>query len=259
MTWPWSQGPAAKLACPAQKKYMITQTNSHWEVHPSPKVDGNHQIERHELFLHKSACLLLFLLTRQCTWNLSSLSTPGRPELKPAAQVGWDDLLRSTASITNFWIRFQSHVVNLLSNICSWLLSLPLSHKSLPTAVVQLYGLSRRCQFFSFPWPPPHHKSSDHFQYREQMLVQNEGKAAQGGQRFFCSSSDSNFGHRLVFQGGHDKHTYPHKSLSCPPYPPSNHIHSPTFKEAELISCFFTKQPKILRPLSLGWPYVTAR
>lgn len=82
---------------------------------------------------------------------------------------------------------------------------------------------------------------------------------AQGGQRFFCSSSDSNFGHRLVFQGGHDKHTYPHKSLSCPPYPPSNHIHSPTFKEAELISCFFTKQPKILRPLSLGWPYVTAR
>lgn len=54
----------------AQKKYIITRTNSNSETNSLLKVSGSHPIGRHGLFLQKSACLLLFLFTQLCSWIL---------------------------------------------------------------------------------------------------------------------------------------------------------------------------------------------
>ena len=59
------------------------------------------------------------------------------------------------ARTTNVSTKLHSHVVNCLSNICSWLLALPLPQRSLPAGVVQLRSLPRRGQLLSLASAPP--------------------------------------------------------------------------------------------------------
>lgn len=102
------------------------------------------------------------------------------------------------ASTTEVSTQFQSHVANCLSNICSWLLALPLPQRSLPAGVLQLCSLPRRCQLFSLASAPP----------QEVRLLAAWGAAVwfrtrgRGWEQadFFCHSSNSNFGCGLFSQ-----------------------------------------------------------
>lgn len=154
--------------------------NSHSQLHTLLEVAGNHQMERHELFLHKSACLLPLLFTQLCIWILCPWTCRNWNWLPMWAEAA-SSTLRPASPTSEHGFRPM------------WSISCPTSAAGCspylcPRSLCQQWYCScSDCpgDASSFPWPPPHHKTWDYWQYQEQLLSTERGVEGSGWTEIF--------------------------------------------------------------------------